>query len=88
VSQAIRGVIGSVDDLPGQIEAALRSKRMSWSRLAAGSAWTRQYLRQAVSAPIVPLEVLEFLTAALNIRPTFCVAPTVSLLLQPSPDPT
>lgn len=88
MSQAIRGVIGSVDDLPGQIEAALRARRMSWSRLAAGSAWTRQYLRQAVAAPTVPLEVLEFLTRTLNIRPTFSVAPTVSLLLQPSPDPT
>lgn len=84
--QAVRGVIGNVSDLASQVEAARRAKGMTWEQLAAGSRWTRQYLRSAVRAAAVPLEVIEFLAEALNIRPTLDVAPAVSLLLQPSPE--
>lgn len=84
--QEIRGVIGSVDNLRGQVEGALRARRMSWTRLAEGTPYTRQYLRQTVFAPVVPLDVLTFLAGALNLQLRVNVAPTVSPLLQPSPD--
>lgn len=84
--QEIRGVIGSVDNLRGQVEGALRARRLSWTRLAEGTPWTRQYLRQSLFAPIVPLEVLTFLAETLNLQLRVNVAPTVSPLLQP-PEP-
>ena len=87
MSQAIRGVIGSVSGLSSQVEAARRAKGLTWEGLASGSRWTRQYLRSAVAANVVPLEVIEFLAGALNIRLTLDVAPAVSTLLQPPESP-
>mgnify|MGYP006358232595 FL=1 len=84
--QTVRGVIGNLTGLSAQVEAARRAKGLTWEGLAAGSRWTRQYLQSVVRASVVPLEVIEFLAEALNIRPTLDVAPAVSLLLQPVPE--
>lgn len=83
MSQAIRGVFGSVDGLATQVAEARRVRGLSWQRLAEGSPWTRQYLQFVLSSQIIPLEVIEYLATKLNIRLRISVAPSVESLLQP-----
>lgn len=73
-SQSVRGTIGTVVDLQGQVAAAMATHRLSWTALARKVGCSRQYLRRALARPDVPADILEALTRLLDLQPKILVS--------------
>jgi hypothetical protein len=86
-SQSVRGTIGTVRDLQGQVEAAMREHGLSWAAVARKVGRSRQYLRKTMAEPAIPADLLEALTRVLGLQPTIRLTTDLApYLVHPEPN--
>lgn len=67
--QKIRGVFASITGLPAMVERARRQLGLTWTELAEGSPWSRQYLQAHLQGDVLQGDVVEHLVSRLNLQP-------------------
>ncbi len=85
-SQSVRGTIGTVRDLQGQVESAMREHGLSWAAVARKVGCSRQYLRKIMAEPAIPADLLEALTRVLGLQPAIRLTTDLApYLVHPDP---